>query len=1006
MIAMAARAAAPQPGVWYGKVGDAPVILCVESERAAYYYPGQAADIALRLDDGDWTESSRGATTGHWKLREETPETAQANRIDGDWRDARGARHAPFELWFLADVPAACSSETYRQALLPPGEPRLSLPLPAAQGQVVAWQESVAVLRPDGDIWTWSRKRLPKRVGGGFLRLALGSGHAVAIKGDGSLWGWGSNDRGQLGGERVSGDPLVHMGDGFVSVAAGDGYSFAVRNDGTLWSWGGAERSRHGELLEKLKDKPRLMGKGYVSVVAGDGSFAAFKGDGSLWMWGGGMPDLGTPPTWHAGQYGDEALPRRIGPGFASISPSGSHAAAVGQDGVLSTWGGGRWGVLGNGSVDGVATVPVQVGTGYVQAVVGPMETAAVKADGSLWLWGGNQAGLFGDCTTAIHPRPVQVGTDVVQAALGWDFLVAMKSDGSVWTWGWPWDGDQMETQHACRQPARVVFGDGVSRWELPAGAPIRLRLAEPRGSGDIVSIAAGESHSAMVKADGGLWTWGSGEFGQLATGTTDARHVPQRAGGDFTAVFADFNHTLALKKDGSLWHWGADPAQFARGDFLAAKDKALAPAQAFAGTTRLLHSGSRFERGLGIDKTGAILDWGYFWMAAQEPTRFGTDVREIAAGPFGSNALRSDGSLWALEQFPRDGPPHQIGRDFVHVVRGVDSHAFALQADGSLWTWGENALGQLGDGTRVSRGDPARIGSGFVQVATGRFHGIALAADGAVWTWGDNEDGALGDGTTLARLAPVKVATGFVKVAAGDHHSLALKADGTLWAWGRNEDGQLGDGTTTRRLAPVQIYPAVPARAAPAPVPAASAISAVRVGSDFACADYRDGAMKCWGSNSDGQLGNDRHRDQNPLPLVVEDRAAVRAALSARPARSLACQASAQARECDRIEARQPFLRGSRTIVTSNLVLCGLMNNGTVRCGKDEQSGYPTYVVEGITDARQIDQRDGLGCALLADGRVKCWGGNAHGELGDGSVSGPPPQSAYRNVARAVSGL
>ncbi|MBW8756485.1 MAG: hypothetical protein JF586_02630 [Burkholderiales bacterium] len=1003
----AARAGTPpEPGVWYGRVGEFPVIACIESQRAAYYYPGQPKDIALVLGDGAWTESDRGATTGRWTVDERSRELSQGLRIAGTWRNARGGHAQDFELLFLVADPAPCDSATYRQALLPPDEPRLSLPLPPATGQVVARDDGAAVLQANGDLWTWTRNQPPRRFGSGFLRVALGRSHVVALKADGSLWGWGSNDSGQLGGATITGDAAVRMGDGFVSVAASDGYSVAVRQDGTLWSWGGAPHSGKGGLLETLKSRPRLMGKGYVSVVASDGAFAAFRKDGSLWMWGGGMPDIGSQGSWFYGQYGHEDLPRFITQDFASIS-LGSVGAAVRRDGTLVTWGSSNWGALGDGSLSGYHGKPIELGGGYVQAVAGDLQSAAVKADGSLWLWGGNQLGMFGDCTTTIHPRPLQVGEGVVQAALGSEFLVAMKKDGSVWTWGWPWDGDQLETPRACRKPAQVVFGDGLSRWDSPPGATIRLKLPEPKGSGDVVSIAAGESHSAMVRADGSLWTWGSNEYGQLATGTTDDRHVPQRSGSDAAEVFADFNHTLALKRDGSLWHWGADPAHFMRGDFAASKDKALAPTQAFAGTTRLLHSGPNFERGLGIDKDGAILDWGYFSMAPEKPTRFGTGVREIAAGPFGSNALRTDGSLWVMEQYPVKPPPRQIGSDFVHVVRDSDTHAFGLKADGSLWAWGSNDLGQLGDGSRTSRADPVRIGSGFVQVATGRFHGIALGSDGSVWTWGDNDAGVIGDGTTLARLTPVKVGTGFVKVAAGDHHNLAVKADGSVWAWGNNERGQLGDGTTTRRLVPVQVFPPVPAGKAVARMADAApppAIREVRVGADFACAVYRDATMKCWGNNSDGQLGNDRHLDKNPLPIAVENPDAVRAALAVRSNRRFDC--AAKAKDCARIEAGQAFLRGARTIVQGDLALCGLMPDGKVRCGKDEVGTYPKFVIEGVDDAVQFDVHDGLGCALLADGRVKCWGANAHGELGNGVASPWPPRSDYRTVATPVAGL
>ncbi|HEY9025544.1 MAG TPA: hypothetical protein VIP05_14670, partial [Burkholderiaceae bacterium] len=309
--AMAHAAARPKPGVWYGTVGDHPVIACIEAERAAYYYPGQPADIALTLGEREWTETSQGKRTGQWTIEPQGASNGDPNRIDGAWHDARGKARQSFELWFLADVPSACGSAVYRQALLPPGEARLTLPLPAP-GQVAAHGSAAAVVQADGALWTWGRNQPPKQVGKGYVRVALGAYHVAAIKADGTLWGWGSNGSGQLGGEGIEGDSPVHMGDGFVAVAANDDYSVAVRKDGTLWSWGGAPHSVKGELIGNRPSRPRLMGKDYVSVSAGGGSFAAFKSDGSLWMWGGGLLAGLSDGSWYYGQYGGEALPRIV----------------------------------------------------------------------------------------------------------------------------------------------------------------------------------------------------------------------------------------------------------------------------------------------------------------------------------------------------------------------------------------------------------------------------------------------------------------------------------------------------------------------------------------------------------------------------------------------------------------------------------------------------------------------------------------------------------------------
>lgn len=157
--------------------------------------------------------------------------------------------------------------------------------------------------------------------------------------------------------------------------------------------------------------------------------------------------------------------------------------------------------------------------------------------------------------------------------------------------------------------------------------------------------------------------------------------------------------------------------------------------------------------------------------------------MRSIAASEFGSFAIRTDDSLWLLKSYPVE-VPLQIGHGFIQAVSAKD-HAYALKRDGSLWAWGDNTLGQLGDGTRVNRPDRVNIADNVIQVAAGRLHGLALKRDGSWWAWGHNESGAVGDGTTTGRDAPVRVGTGFTRIAAGDYHSPALRRDGTLCGLG-----------------------------------------------------------------------------------------------------------------------------------------------------------------------------------------------------------------------------
>lgn len=145
-----------------------------------------------------------------------------------------------------------------------------------------------------------------------------------------------------------------------------------------------------------------------------------------------------------------------------------------------------------------------------------------------------------------------------------------------------------------------------------------------------------------------------------------------------------------------------------------------------------------------------------------------------------------------------------------VPAIAAGDFHTIALKSDGTLWSWGYNWKGQLGDGTTTERHAPAQIGTAtnWSAVAAGYLYTIALKSDGTLWTWGYNSKGQLGDDTITERHASVKIGanTSWTTVAARDSHTFALKSDGTLWAWGYNSDGQLGDGTEIERHAPVKI--------------------------------------------------------------------------------------------------------------------------------------------------------------------------------------------------------
>ena len=291
-------------------------------------------------------------------------------------------------------------------------------------------------------------------------------------------------------------------------------------------------------------------------------------------------------------------------------------------------------------------------------------------------------------------------------------------------------------------------------------------------------------------------------------------------------------------------------------------------------------------------------------------------------------------------------------------AIAAGDAHTCAELADGSVFCWGWNGAGQLGDGTiHTDWFVPVKVvglGSAMQAVAARGGHTCALLATGSVSCWGDNEFGQLGDGTTTNRSAPVKVAglgSPVQAVAAGSDHTCVLLADGSVSCWGWNAYRQLGDGTTMNRSAPVKV------------VALHSAVQAVAAGSDHTCVLLADGSVSCWGRNGDGQLGDGTTTDWSGPQEVVG------------------------------------LYAGVQAVAAGLHHTCALRVNGTVHCwgrNRDGQLGdgtttdrsEPAKVVDLDSAVQAVAAGNDHTCALLGDGSVNCWGWNGSGQLGDGTTT------------------
>ncbi len=366
----------------------------------------------------------------------------------------------------------------------------------------------------------------------------------------------------------------------------------------------------------------------------------------------------------------------------------------------------------------------------------------------------------------------------------------------------------------------RNALGSVLSREAtLSAAASASLALQRVQG---------GQAHSAGLRADGRVLSWGANAQGQLGSGDTGARAGPVLVGPltDAALIAIGERHNAAVTGDGSLWLWGAGGDGQLGND--ATADMAtplrhplglpLRHAAAGGGHTLAVPASAPL-RAFGANDCGQIGDGSTTARRLPVPLRL-SGVTRATAGAGRSHAVRGDGSLWSwgcnLRGELGDGslqarlvPVPVPGLPPVLDAASGAFHTLALGSDGTVWAWGDNSAGQLGDGTTTSRLSPFAVPlPGIaVAVAAGAYHSLALLGDGRVYAWGFNESGQLGLGHERDSAVPARVAAPLpariVSIGAGLNHSLAMDAAGTVWAWGRNDARQLGDGTVLPRNRP-----------------------------------------------------------------------------------------------------------------------------------------------------------------------------------------------------------
>ncbi len=752
------------------------------------------------------------------------------------------------------------------------------------------------------------------------------------------------------------------------------------------------------------------------------------------------------------GQLGDGTNTQRntavgvtgLSSGVASVSSGGWHSCAVTDSGSVKCWGRNDWGNLGNGNTS-TSYTPVNVSglnATAVKVVTTQYSSCALTTAGGVKCWGYGGWGLIGDGTGSSRSTPVDVSgmtSGVIALAAGGQHMCAVKNTGALLCWGWngygqlgdrtnsnrstPTDVDGLDAgviavapgmYHTCASLATGgakcwgYNGDGQlgsNNWNQTY-APVSVY-----GMTDATtSISSGERHTCVVRTSGALSCWGD-SYNGLGDGTTARSNVPlgiSSLGSTVRAVSAGLAgwHTCALTSNGTAKCWGrnsegqlgdastsqrlsptniggivasqigvttlsgfvlpgsgytasspgftlAPPTSSREGAFtFASTNPNSATINATTGEVTILGGGSTlltatqaatsthdaatayvslafapvlsrlslsYHSICGVTTAGAMKCWGNnSWgqigsLASNTQTTpvnvpgYTSDVAVTANGYHHMCGIRTTGavSCWGYNWNNNLSPGITQGAT---AVSAGYLHSCALMAYGGVKCWGRNdSAGQLGDGTntnRVAAVDAVGLSSGVVAITTGHEHTCALLATGAVKCWGYNGYGQLGDGTTSNRNIPTQVSgltSGAVAISGGSNHTCALLATGAVKCWGYNGYGQIGDTTTSNRSIPTQVSTLT------------TGVQSLSVGWEHTCAALTTGAAKCWGRNSEGQVGDGTYTNRS-APVSV---AGLTSGITA-------------------IEATQ-------SLVT---------------------------------------------CALVAGGSVKCWGYNGHGQLGDGTTT------------------
>ena len=781
--------------------------------------------------------------------------------------------------------------------------------------QVLSGTTFTAMLKEDGTVWTSGAAEngvtgiasnmdinIPTQVKidrdtylTDIRKIEVGEQHVIALKKDGTVWAWGLNSNGQLGNNtKVNSSYAIQVLDStgkeflkdVVDISAGYDFSIAVMKDKTVYGWGYNGYYGLGINSATARVLPTKMHDSYNVIQAQGGYYSTIvlKGDGTVWGTGyNNVGQLADGTTTNKAELVQSINSERNGvlTGIVRVASGRHHTIALKEDATAYIWGYNNNYQLGNNTTKN-QTAPIDLkglaNSGIMENIsnigTGPTSTYIEDRAGNVYATGLNKTGELSIASTTTSKVFTVVKNETKTEALK-DVVSLGHSTGT--TYGFAFDdgtvgitGLGTSGQHANLTYASSNVITKIDFKNLYVEELYQLNKNETKTldvksnigfnlkinknytvSKENLKFESLNTDIVEVDNNGVIKGISDGKTGVKITDiTTNIETVAQIIVGERNSniykISAGVNHTIALKNDGTVWSWGDNTyGQLGDGGVLT----------------------SETENPIQVSGVNG--------------SKYLSDVVDIASGTYFSIALLKNGNVvaWGLNNDGQLGNIGEISRKPVFVmdyngnklsgIVGISAsrnHAIAVRADGTVFTWGSNDYGQLGNNTKTSSAYAIQVldstGNDYlkdvVQVSAGAAYVSVVKNDGTVWSWGAGASAQMGDGARTQRSLPVqaKNVTDVKKVATGCYITLVLKNDGTVWAWGLNRYGQLGIGVSSTSSSDANYVRTTAVQVKLNSTDYLTDVVDIGTAYESSFAVTSDGTAYAWGLNNYSQLG------------------------------------------------------------------------------------------------------------------------------------------------------